>query len=888
GGSDDRNSLRTIIDERIEPRLAAVPGVSRVMTFGGSPQEITVRVDTDRCAALGVMPNQITQTLARSVQRLRFLGGLEDSGRTSVILDGRPEGVVSLGETRVTPELPVLIRHVASVEQGVGREELLFRVNSKPSVGLVIFQEDNANLIRLGRALRQRIAELNADFAPYGIELTMGYDGAELVEEQLDRLKKLGLSGFGIALAVLLLFLRQWRAVSVVAIAVPVSLLAAVALLFLCGMSLNLITLFGLIVGIGMLVDNSIVVYEAVQRRLERGADPDRAAADGIRLTVRAILAATATNAVVFLPVMFVRFDSSLTREFLKVMAIAILLPLIASLLVAVGLVPLLARRLAAPAAIARLSRERQRRAARAGVARPDRARELFSGLLKVALRSPGGWLAGVTAAVLVTLVVGTAWLVVSAAGREPEEADEIRLYVEVPRGGSLESTGAVFARLEKAALNIEGVELVQSTIQEESGTLTVRLVDKGERPEGLGPARIRAAVRKAAASGNIQISTTPAAGGGGGGGGDPGAGNPLSAGPGEIVVSGPDANRLVRLAEEIKARVSSISDVGQVRVSSRRSQDEMHVIPEAARLAGFGLTADQVLPALMVLRREGIQMQTGFTQANGEEIPLTVRSSERAEERVNQALESLRISTPAGVLPLGAVATVRTMPPPPAILHHNGRRELTIYYYLGDSAPDSGPARNQLDEQIRSAVRAVHRPTGYTIDTSTGSSSTDWFKRVLLPVVLLLFGVLAITFESLTLPVLVLLALPLTLLGSTWALVLSGMAADQWAMVGAVVLLGLTINPAILLVDRMQERVRSGAWTAGAAALAAVRERARPVLMTTCTTLGGLWPLALTTGRENEIWPPFATVVMGGLATSTLLTLLVIPSGFVILRRLD
>ncbi|MDX1382936.1 MAG: efflux RND transporter permease subunit, partial [Thermoanaerobaculia bacterium] len=158
----------------------------------------------------------------------------------------------------------------------------------------------------------------------------------------------------------------------------------------------------------------------------------------------------------------------------------------------------------------------------------------------------------------------------------------------------------------------------------------------------------------------------------------------------------------------------------------------------------------------------------------------------------------------------------------------------------------------------------------------------------ILVPVVLLLFLVLAMTFESLILPVLVLLALPLTLLGAVWALVVAGMPLSMMALLGALALFGLTVNPAILLVDRMQQKVLGAGWSAGAAALASVRERTRPVLMTTATTVAGLWPLALTTGRENEIWPPFATIVIGGLITSTLLTLLIVPVGFILLHKLD
>lgn len=889
-GGSDRNSLRDLVDEIVEPRLAAIPGVSRVLASGGAARELTVRIDPDRCAAEGVSPDEVTGALAREVQRVRSLGSVDEgSERSLVVLEGRPGGIRGLGEVVIRPGLPVRLRHVATIDEGVGREDNVFRINGRPAVGMVVFQEEGANLVALGRRLRIRIESLRDELQPLGLDLVIGFDAAATVEEQLQRLEKLAASGFVIALVVLFLFLREPRAVAVVAVAVPVSLLAAVALLYLGGWSLNLITLFGLAVGIGMLVDNSIVVYEAVQRLLERGATPDRAAAEGIRRTFRAILAASATNAVIFLPVAFAT-DDALVRGTLIEIAVAILLPLAASLLVAVGLVPLLARRLAAPAAMARLAVRRRRREAYAGLVRPDRGREVFSGVLKAALRRPAGWLAGIAGAVLVTLLVAVPWVAVSTATQPPRETTEVRMTVEVPASGSMDAASAAFSRLEGAALEVDGVETVESVFQEEGGNLTVRLQDDADRPETATAGRIRQVLQDAAKD-LKQVKVRPAESGSGmGGGGDSGGGvgGLFGDAPGEVVVSGPDARQLQRVAAEIEELLFSLPEVGPTWTSGRRGQPELRVETDRMVLAGLGLTPDQVLPALGVVRREGVQMRVGWQLADGREILLVVRRDGDRIQRAVHDLEGLRLATPAGVLPLGSVASVRRMPPPPTILHRDGRREVSVFYRLSDTAPAAGPARAALDDRLMTAVRGLHRPAGVTVEARGAEATTTWFKRALIPVLLLLLAVLAVTFESLTLPLLVMIAVPLTILGAAWALVFAGEPAGLMALVGAVALLGLTVNPAILLVDRMQERLRSGAWTAGAAALAAVRERARPVLMTSCTTVAGLWPLAISSGKEMEIWPPFATVLMGGLVTSTLLTLLVVPVGYVLLSRVD
>ena len=361
-GGDDRNTLRDLVDERIQQRVAALPGISQVWVNGGASREVTVWIDPDRCAELGVRAEQVTQSLARSVMRLRYLGGAEEPGRRlEVILDGRPGGISALGNIRLSPDSPVLLRHVADIEMSTAREESVFRVDGKPAVGLIVFQDEGANLVQLGRELRGRIDDLRREYTPYGIDFKIGFDAAHTVEEQLHTLKQLALTGFLISLVVLYMFLREIRGVAVVAIAVPISLLIAGAVLYLGGYTLNVITLFGLAVGIGLLVDNSIVVFEAVQRSLERGLGPVAAAVSGITRTSRAILAAGITNAIVFLPAIYL-VEDNFTREMLILVAVAILVPLAASLLVAIGLIPILAQRLAAPAAMARLRRGGGRR----------------------------------------------------------------------------------------------------------------------------------------------------------------------------------------------------------------------------------------------------------------------------------------------------------------------------------------------------------------------------------------------------------------------------------------------------------------------------------------------------------------------------------------------
>lgn len=904
-GADDEDALRDLVEEQITPRLAAVPGVSQAIVMGGSPRQLTVWVDPNRCAALGVTTEQVTAAVRGAAGRLRYLGSLEDeAGRTAVMLDGRPLGPVSMGEVRVLRDRPVLVRHVAEVEIGTGRRQALYRVNGEPGVSLMVSQEEGANLVRLGRDLRRRVEEINGEFRPVGIRLVTSFDAADMVETQIDRLRNLGLSGFLIALLVLFLFLRQWRAVAVVAIAVPVSLALALAFLYLAGQSINLFTLFGLAIGVGLLVDNSVVVFESVQRRLERGRSPDDAAAGGIRRTGRAIIAASVTTAIVFLPATIVDVGSLLMQNLISLLALAILLPLFGSLLVAIGLVPLLARHLAAPAAIRRLTRLRQRRDRFGGKAPPDPTRILFAGVLASALRRPASWITGVVAAIIVS-VIGAVSLVASSISGQAPVADQVQLAVRLPEGrGTLESAVRIFERLE-AIQEVEGVDFVESMIREEGGQLTVHLVDEDERPEDLTAARVRQLLRPPARRAGAELLNPgegegPGGRGGGGGGGG-GAQELLGGGPSRVVLSGNDNEQLTDLAAQVTERLREIEGIAGAYPAVRPGPDELHVSPNRRAFDTFGVLLDEVLPMLNLAGREGARIATGFPLANGRELPIVVQRQESRRDDAQSmdgssfdrdvslsGLQRLRVSTGAGVLPVAALAQVRQAPPSPVITHHNGVREREVLYTLSPDVPTRGPARDAFDRRLDEAIAGIHRPPGTTIALDRSKETTNWFQRIAVPVVLLVFLVLAVAFESMTLPILVLIALPLALLGSVWALILTGIGFEAMAILGALVLIGLAVNPAVLLVDRMQQHTLGAGWSAGAAALAAVRERARPVLMTSATTIAALAPLSIATGRQNEIWPPFATLVIGGLLTSTVLTLLVIPVGFVFLRRLD
>ena len=885
GEDVDRQALHDFAEQELAPRFAATPGVSEAVATGGSHPQLRVLLDPQRLAAAGVTAEEATAAVSRNVQHMRYAGAVEsENGRLDVLVDGRPTGANALREARVVPGRAAKLGDVADVFFGYAPDESIFRVNGEPAVGIAIYQEQGANLIELGRALRERVAELQTEVQSSGLELRVGIDAAAEVGRELGRLAWLGFTGYLIAMLVLFLFLRDWRAVAVVGVAVPVSLLGAVALLYLFDQTLNIISLVGLSLSIGLLIDNSIVVFESVLRRAERGLAPNDAVREGLRRTGRAIAAASLTTAIVFLPTMLVDIGT-FARSMVEILALAILLPLAASLLVAVGLVPVLAHRLAVPAVRRRVARQRAARSAAAGRQPPDALRILFTGLLASALRRPAAMLSATLFAVLITAATALPIAIASSVGPEADQADEVEIAARFGTGRSpVGALAEAVAQVEAALMAIEGVETVLADIAEEGATITVQFVAAEERPPTLTVSRVREVADGVAERIERFEVLRPGEDQQQGSRPDPGGG--FDAPPRQIVISGPETAPMQRLARDLVARLETVPEVDRAWQWTQPGVDELWIEPRRSALDAFGLNADAVLPMLSIAGREGYRAGQGFVLPSGREIPVVVERVGVRDEAAVDDLRRLRLHTDAGVVPANALATLRQMPPPPTIVHHNGRREASVYFRL-DRDIEGVAAERVLDGEVAAVVQTVPRPAGYTVELSEESDTASTFSKLALPAVALLLLVLAMAFESLTLPLLVLLALPLTLLGATWLLVVTDTPAGYMAAAGALMLFGLTVNPAILLVDRMQQRIRAG-WSGGAAALASVRERTRPVLMTSATTMAALWPLALASGRENEIWPPFAVVVIGGLATSTLLTLLVVPVAFVLLRRLD
>ncbi len=894
GEDRDVDELYDLAVEMVVPRLSTIPGIARAQPEGGGGRQLIIAVDTDKAASLGATIEQVIGALNRKLGSAVYVGNFEsEDGRTNVVFDGTVDSLNTLRQARLTPNNPLTVGHLAEIHIGYGQNTSIFQLNGNPAVGITLAQEQGSNLVEIGKEVRKRMKELRAVVQTAGIDLKIGRDASESLDEQILRLASLGLTGFCVALLVLFVFLRQWRAVTIVGIAVPVSLMTAVAGLYLLGQSINLLTLFGLAMSVGLLVDNSVVVYEAILRGIERGITPTEAARLGLRKTVRAIVGASVTTAIVFLPVFLLSIESPIFRQILQVLSISVVLPLFSSLFVAVGLVPLLAHRLAAPAAVRRVREQQRRREKRGGMLVPDRARVLLAGLVTNALRQPASWLAGTLIAVVATVVIAAPWALNNRNAGDAPQADSISFTVSPQHGRSmdLDTLASYVSMIGTEIKGLDGVDTVEVTVRQNQAAFTVLFVEEEERPPDFSSVRIREAADDFARDyaglsvHNMGEGDYSSAGRGSGYAGLLGGGSEQ-----EVIVTGPDPKKLMAVAHDLVARLSEVNYVAGARPATRDQNRELWVEPDETAMQAFGLMTSEALPFLQIAGQTGQPLASPYPLPSGREIGVVVeREGIREESASRRDFNDMRIQTSQGVLPIAAFAQITEMPAPGVIVHKNGRREMKVMYSLDRSVPESGSGRESIENEIKDFIRSVPRPEGYVIDIpDADEENVDTGQQLGFAALGLVFLSLAIILESLILPVLVMVAIPLTVLGTLWGLALTGTPLlDPMVIAGILVLIGLMVNPAILLIDRMQQFSRIG-YSSGAAAFAAVKERTRPVLLTAATTIAALWPLSLATGAENEIWPPFAIVVMSGLATSAIMTLIIVPVGYVLLRRLD
>jgi len=841
----DPARLTELVERRIEPALLQVPGVAQVDFSGLEARQVSIELDQDRMRAQGVSIAMISQALNRGNQDYPS-GELELEGtRFQVRAEGQLTSVEQI-EGLPLGSGGVRLGDVATVTYDFPERDFFYRMNGVNARQAQIYKESDANIVDVARAVKATLAELAESPGLEGLAFRTWQDQSEGILEVLRLLANAGVVGGLLAVVMLLVFLRRFTPTLIVAAAIPVSLVFTVAILYLTGDSLNIITLSGLMLAVGMLIDNAVVVVENIFRHREMGSGPEDAAVDGANEVGLAILSGTLTTIIVFAPLFFLPPNQMGTQ--FRAFGTSISFTMLASLGVAFTLIPLLAVRIL-----------------RGSVPAPGRAMTWLNARYRAMLDRvlDHRW---ATAAVAVLLFGGGGWVLMTLP-RElmPEEDNRfIRMGISTPRGISVEERSEIFREAEEILLaRAEELELV--TVSSFSGANFSSIF------MSLKPFSEGAVLSTAEISERVQ-EVLPVI---------PGVEWRQRRGFGrvsgvEVRLVGESTSELERLAEAVEVYLGTrVDGLVNLENSLESGNEEVRVRVDRRAAERQGLTSQEVAQAVAGALRG--QVASRFRSGERE---VDVLLQLRDEDRVSIAqLGNLAVGRADGAsVPLGAVADILVVGGPQDIRRENRQTAVTV---SGEVA--AGGNREEVIAQVQAAMAGFDFPPGYRWDLGRGfAEEQEQFGDMVMAgglALVLIYLILAALFESLLLPLIIYFSIFFAIPGLGLIFLVTGSTFSILSFLGVLITVGIVVNNSIVMIDLVNQ-LRERGTGRRQALLDGCTARLRPILMTSLTTLFGLVPMAFMASEgTGQMFAPIGQAVIGGLATSTLLTLALTPT---------
>ncbi len=929
-GSNELTRLRFLAEEDLKRAIERIEGVAAVVVSGGLEEEIQVELDERKMAALGLSVGQVASRLA--AENVNITGGSLRDGHTEYLVRTINEFVRAADMQNIVVhrngDAIVRLSDVARVFTGHKEREIITRIDGAESVELAIYKEGGTNTVTVSDAVSQRLEGLRTELGRIDPNLHVDVitDQARYIRQAVREVLETALYGGLLSVLVLYFFLRSVKKTLIISISIPVSVVATFFLMYVADISLNIMSLGGLTLGVGLLVDNAIVVLESVQRKRDEGLGEVEAARAGTSEVGRAITASTLTTICVFVPIVFVE---GVAAQLFRDQALTVAFSLVVSLIVALTLIPMLASREFHPTEPAS-NEERKKNPAPlrwlgsavfaltttilglilgvahvvgrvfSAVARPFL--NLFDRGLKAVATAYSGAIDRVLKRPLVVLTVTIALLILSLGlfrtlGSEliPELVQgEFYADLELPPGTRLEVTDRRLVELTKVAREIEDARMVYTiagTSNEQGGTAGELREYLGQMTITLDPPVSRESedaamerVREAIDADNIML----------GGPRETSSGAerpPIMARFGrpsyfsfktaiEIEIRGFNLELIKRIADDVVSRMHNIEGLADINSSTEGGHPELQIHLNRDRLAAYDLGVSDVAAVLRSMVQGDIATDISRSDRT---IDIRIRAAEEFRAS-GEALENLTVThVGTTTIPLSAVAEVVELEGPAEIRRADGTRIARITANL--AGRDLGSATTE----IRTMLEGMSWPSGY--DWRLGGQEEEMatsFSSMRLAfglAVFMVYLVMASQFESLLHPFVILFSVPFAAIGVLITMWLFGVTVSVVSLIGTILLAGIVVNAAIVLVDYANQLRKQGMPKLEALA-AAGRIRLRPILMTTATTVCGLLPMAIGIGEGAELRTPMALTVIGGLLTSTLLTLLVVPAVYALLDR--
>lgn len=876
-GDRPSQELYRLANDEIRPRLETVEGVAAVRVVGGREREIQVKVDESRLRGYGLSIQHVTNALAQSnlsVPGGRITeGGAERNVRYSSLYqtaeDLRSVVLVNL------PTGTVRLRDVADVEDGLKEQERINRFNGHESVGLMITKQSNANTVKVADAIKATVADLEKTLGQ-NVHFSVASDTSVYIRSSLDGIQSNLWEAIVLTGLVLLLFLHTARSTVIVLFSIPTSLISTFIVMWVAGFTLNMMSMLALALSIGILVDDSIVVLENIYRHLGLGKTPWTAALEGRSEIGLAAITITLVDVVVYAPMAFM---SGLVGQFFRQFGMTVAVATLFSLFVSFTLTPMLASRWLRSADAA------EQKGVLGVIGR--RWEAWYSRLLRAYLSAlkwslAHGWV--VIAVAVISFLGAVALVPLGVIGNEflpTQDQGEFNLMVEMPPGTSLAATNEAVLALEPKIRSLPEVKNCFTSVgisgsgffvtsESRYARLSIQLVERGSRSRSAQEVA-REAERLAAGIPDMKVHAQfPSIGE------DPRQ-------PFLIYILGEDQETLRKLGREATRIVEGIAGVRDVTNSAGVSSPEIRVEADPERLADLGLTSAQV--GLTVRTYLQGTVASHLRPEGQTRVDIRVIASDADRASVDK-LESLPVLTNRGaVVSLGSVADIKTVESPIEISRWNRQRSVTV------GANVTGRPLGDVVEEFNVQAGSLNLPAGYSIMLSGQTELMDESFTTLITAlalsIVLIYMLLVSLYESLLYPFIIMLALPVSLCGVFGALLLRGHTLNISSLIGIIMLMGLVAKNGILLVD-YTNTLRKRGIARDEALLEAGPVRLRPILMTTLTMVAAMMPVILVMGEGAEIRAPLATAVAGGLITSMLLTLVVVPVVYTLLDDLQ
>jgi len=895
-------ALRRFAEDRIKAEIEAEEGTAAVKVSGGLEDEIQIRVDQQKLSQLGISIGQIAERIR--AENINLSGGRLEEGNQRFLVRTVNE-FQDIEEFRdaivaYVADRPVYLRDVATVEQGYKDRQAITRVKGQESVELAVYKEGDANTVQVAERVERRLQALRNSM-PDDLEIITIYDQSTFISAAVDDVRLAAILGGLIAILVLYGFLRDARATMIVGIAIPVSVIGTFLLMYTNDISLNIMSMGGIALAVGMLVDNSIVVLENIVRKKEQGEGIIEAAQNGTTEVGSAVVAATLTTIAVFFPMVFI---SGIAGQLFKDQALTVTFALMFSLVVALTLIPMLA----SLGARSRYDDGSDTQPANWFTRSTAFVVKIFGFVFFViskvfwALLWVPTWLlqafykaiAAVYPGILrwslqhrVTIILVSLLLFVSTMALVPRLGSELipqfsqgefTANLRLPPGMPLAETDEAIQAAQRVAADIDAVELDYS-VAGTGNRLDANPVDAGDNTGTLSITLKEGAGREAEdqtmAAMRAELSTLP------------GVQYEFTrpslltfASPLQIEVSGYDLAGLARVSQSVVQAMSASDRFTDIKTTIESGNPEIRIVFDQERAAKLGLTVREIANSVVANVRG--ELATRYTWRD-KKIDVLVRSVDTRQSSIDEIRHLIVNPSSERPVTLDAVADVSISLGPAEIRRIAQERVAIISANLAYG--DLGAAAAEAS----AIVGKTPMPSGISAVVSGQSeemqASFESMQFALLLAVFLVYLVMASQFESLIHPLVILFTIPLALVGAVLALFVTGTTVNIVAFIGIIMLAGIVVNNAIVLVDLINQLRAQGKQRIDAI-MEAGTARLRPILMTSLTTTLGLLPMAMGFGEGSEVRTPMAITVIGGLTVSTLLTLVVIPVVYSLMDR--